>query len=90
MTKLDMIDTLTSVTEIEKKDVIKVLDGLTAMAYEYVKEDGEFILPGLGKLVKVYRKERQGRNPSTGEVITIKAKNVVKFRAKKALMKAVE
>ena len=85
-----MIDTLTSVTEIEKKDVIKVLDGLTAMAYEYVKEDGEFILPGLGKLVKVYRKERQGRNPSTGEVITIKAKNVVKFRAKKALMKAVE
>lgn len=89
MTKIQMIDNLTEVSGVPKKEVIKVLDGLTAMAYEYVKEDGEFTLPGFGKIVKAFRKERQGRNPSTGETITIKAKNVVKFRLQKALKDAV-
>lgn len=89
MTKAQMIDNLVIITEMKKKDVIKVLDGLTAMAYEYVKEDGEFTLPGLGKLVKVFRKERMGRNPSTGKIIKIKAKNVVKFKMQKALKDSV-
>ena len=40
--------------------------------------------PGLGKLVLVDRKARQGRNPQTGEVIQIPAKKVVKFRIAKA------
>jgi len=84
-----MIDNLATVTDMPKADVIKVLDGLTAMAYEYVKEDGEFTLPGFGKIVRVFRKERMGRNPATGETIKIKAKNVVKFRVQKALKDAV-
>jgi len=89
MTKSQLHDNLAEVVGLPKKDVIKVLDGLTAMAYEYVKEDGEFTLPGFGKLVKAFRKERMGRNPSTGEAIKIKAKNVVKFRMQKALKDAV-
>ena len=89
MTKAQMIDNLVEISNVEKKAVVQVLDGLTAMAYEYVREDGEFTLPGFGKLVKVFRKERMGRNPATGESIKIAAKNVVKFRVQKALKDAV-
>jgi DNA-binding protein HU-beta len=89
MTKSQMVDNLAILTDMDKKEVAKVLDGLTAMAYEYVKVDGEFTLPGLGKIVKIFRKERKGRNPFTGAAITIKAKNVVKFRVQKALKDSV-
>ena len=49
-------------------------------------EDGERLMfPGFGTFCIVERKERKGRNPRTGEEITIPAKKVVKFRAAKAL-----
>jgi len=47
------------------------------------------VLPGFGKLVKVKRKARKGRNPATGEEIQIKAKTVVKFRVAKACKDAI-
>ena len=57
------------------------------MAYKNAK-DG-FTIPGLGKLVKVNRKARMGRNPATGEAISIPAKTVLKFRIAKAAKDAV-
>ncbi|MBT7553095.1 HU family DNA-binding protein, partial [bacterium] len=65
------------------------LEVWTAMAYKEVVNNGEFSLPGLGKLVKVNRKAREGRNPATGESIHIPAKTVVKFRVAKAAKEAV-
>jgi DNA-binding protein HU-beta len=47
------------------------------------------MLPGLGKLIKVKRPARKGRNPATGEAIKIPAKTVVKFRLAKAAKDAV-
>ncbi|MCR4256341.1 MAG: HU family DNA-binding protein, partial [Candidatus Uhrbacteria bacterium] len=45
--------------------------------------------PGIGKLVKVHRNARMGRNPATGAEIKIPAKTVVKFRVAKAAKDAV-
>ena len=53
--------------------------------YQFPEEaNGEFTIPGLGKLVKAQRAARIGRNPQTGEAIKIKAKTAVKFRVAKA------
>ena len=57
---------------------------ITEVAYREVKKNGEFTLPGFGKLVKQKRKARMGVNPKTGERIKIAAKTVVKFRVAKA------
>ena len=46
-------------------------------------------MPGFGKLVKVARKARTGRNPATGEAIKIPAKTVVKAKIAKQLKDAV-
>jgi DNA-binding protein HU-beta len=48
------------------------------------KRNGEFLLPGFGKLVKQKRKARIGINPKTQQKIKIPAKTVVKFRVPKA------
>ena len=46
-------------------------------------------IPGFGTFVVSARKERQGRNPATGESITIPASNNVRFKAGKGLKDAV-
>ena len=89
MTKSQLMQELAAKTGLSKKDVVAFFDVLTEMAYKQVKSSGEFVLPGLGKLVKVHRAARQGRNPATGATIQIPAKTVVKFRVAKAAKEAV-
>jgi len=89
MTKSQMLQALADKTGMSKKEVGEFMDTLAEMAYSEVKENGEFVLPGLGKLVKQHRKARMGRNPATGESIQIPAKTVVKFRVAKAAKDAV-
>ena len=64
-------------------------DELTALSEKELKRSGEFMLPGMVKLVVQNRKERMGRNPATGEAIQIPAKTVVKARIAKQLKDAV-
>ncbi len=89
MTKAQLMGALAEKTGLAKKDVAGLMDALVEMAYSHVKKDGVFVLPGFGKLVKVNRPARMGRNPATGETIQIKAKTVVKFRVAKAAKDAV-
>jgi len=49
------------------------------LATSEVKSNGEFVLPGFGKLVRSERKAREGRNPATGETIQIPAKTTLSF-----------
>ncbi|OGL73913.1 DNA-binding protein [Candidatus Uhrbacteria bacterium RIFCSPHIGHO2_12_FULL_60_25] len=89
MTKAQLMTALAEKSGLAKKDVMSLMDQLVEMAYMHVKKDGVFVLPGFGKLVKVHRPARMGRNPATGESIQIKAKTVVKFRVAKAAKDAV-
>ena len=89
MTKAQMLNALAEKTGLSKKEVDSFLTELADLAYSEVKKEGEFVLPGFGKFVKVHRKARMGRNPATGEEIQIPAKTVVKFRVAKAAKDAV-
>ena len=82
MTKAKLIAHLAESTDIPKKQVAALLDELADVAYKEAKNG--FTLPGIGKLVVVDRKARMGRNPATGESISIPAKRVLKFRIAKA------
>jgi DNA-binding protein HU-beta len=83
------MEVLSSKTDMSKKDVVNLMTVLADLAYSEVKKAGEFVLPGFGKLVKVKRAARMGRNPATGATIQIPAKTVVKFRLSKAAKDAV-
>ena len=63
----------------------RFFDQLAELASNEVKENGEFALPGFGKLVLSERKAREGRNPQTGETIQIPAKTTLKFRLGKSI-----
>jgi DNA-binding protein HU-beta len=89
MTKSQIMSGLAEKTGLAKKDVVMLMDTLVEMAYSEVKKNGQFVVPGFGKMVKVNRKARVGINPATGEKINIAAKTVAKFRLAKAAKEAV-
>ena len=89
LTKSQLMQTMATATSMSKKDVGMFMEKMTELAYKEVKSNGEFVIPGIGKLVKVHRKARIGRNPATGEEIKIPAKTVVKFRVAKAAKESV-
>jgi DNA-binding protein HU-beta len=88
MSKSQTIAALAEKTKMSKKDVAMFLEALHDLAVKEVKKSGMFTVADLGKLVKVHRKARMGRNPATGAAIKIAAKTVVKFRVTKPVKDA--
>jgi len=84
MSKTQLATELAEATGTNKKTAAQFLESLSAIAYREAKKNGEFTVPGLGKLVKSHRAARTGRNPQTGEPIQIKARTALKFRVAKA------
>jgi DNA-binding protein HU-beta len=87
LTQTQVIQKLSEIEELPKKQVKAFLDSLAALAYKEAKNG--FVIPGLGKLELVQRKARTGRNPATGEPIKIPAKKAVKFKVSKVAKDAI-
>ena len=85
ITKSEILGRLAEETSLKKKDVAAVLEGLNALLAKVLKKDKKVKLPGLGIFAVKHRKARKARNPQTGEIITVKAKTVLKFRVSKEL-----
>ena len=89
MTQSQIVKKLADDCQVSNKAARAMLTSLADTAISQVKKNGIFVLPGLGRLVRVERKARMGRNPATGEAIKIPAKKVVKFRVAKSAKDAI-
>jgi DNA-binding protein HU-beta len=85
MTQTQIVRYLGDKTGIGNKAAKQFLTEFSLLAVNETKKKGMFVMPGIGRLVRVERKARTGRNPATGEAIKIPAKKVVKFRIAKAV-----
>lgn len=70
---------------IPKAQAAQAIHGLTEVVAEALKQGERVALPNLGALSVGDRPARQGRNPRTGESMTIAARKVVRFSAAGAL-----
>jgi DNA-binding protein HU-beta len=75
--------------DVKRTQARDFFDELAILCEKELKRSGEFVLPGMVKLVVQKRKARLGRNPATGEPIKIPAKTVVKARIIKQLKDSV-
>ncbi len=89
MSQSEVINHFAEKFEVKRADAKEFFNELAALAGKEVKKNGEFVLPGFGKLVLAKRKAREGRNPATGEPIKIPAKTTLKFRLGKAMKDSV-
>jgi DNA-binding protein HU-beta len=89
MTKTQLVKFMAGKVELTNKQAAAFLETLAGVAVAEAKKNGVFVLPGLGRLKKVQRKARMGRNPQTGAAIKIKAKTVAKFYVAKSVKDAI-
>lgn len=90
MNKSQLIDSISIRAEISKKDAEKALTAFTNVVADALVNGDKVQLVGFGTFEVTERAEHQGRNPATGEVITIAASKSPKFKAGKALKDAVK
>jgi DNA-binding protein HU-beta len=89
LTQTQVIKELAGSTGTSTKIAKQFVTSFSELAVRETKKNGVFVIPGIGRLVRVDRKARMGRNPATGEAIKIPAKKVVKFRVAKAVKDAI-
>jgi len=90
MTKAELIDQIAKDAKISKAAAKAALNSfIDGVTKSLKKKGGKVTLVGFGTFSKVRRKARKGRNPQTGELMKIKAKNAVTFKAGKKLKEAV-
>ena len=85
MNKNDLIQKLADRTGLAKVDAQKAVDGVFDLITDSLKEGEEVRVTGFGVFVVSSRAGGKGRNPQTGEEITIKASRAARFRAGKPL-----
>ena len=89
MNKSEFIDAIADSTGLTKADCGRALDGFIDAVQEALKNGDSVALVGFGTFSVKDRAERKGRNPQTGEEITIKAAKIPSFKAGKTLKDAV-
>ena len=85
MSQSEVVNHFAEKFDMKRAQVKEVFEELASLAAREVKQSGEFVLPGFGKMVLSERKAREGRNPQTGETIQIPAKTALKFRLSKGM-----
>lgn len=90
MSKIVLVEKIAEQAKLTKVDADRALKAFISIVSDSLKSGEDVALVGFGTFSVVERAERQGRNPKTGEVISISAKKVVKFKPGKALKDEVE
>ena len=85
MNKTELISAMSEKSELTKVDTEKALKAFIDTVTEELKNGGKVQLVGFGTFEVTERAERQGRNPKTGETITIPASKSPKFKASRSL-----
>jgi DNA-binding protein HU-beta len=80
MNKAELIDAMAEKAGLSKADAKRALDAFIDTTAGALKKKDRVSLVGFGSFSISTRAARKGRNPQTGKEITIKAKNVVKFK----------
>jgi DNA-binding protein HU-beta len=90
MNKSELIDAIAESADITKADAGRALDGFLSAVTGALNKGDSVALVGFGTFSVKERAERKGRNPQTGEEITIKAAKIPAFKAGKSLKDAVQ
>jgi DNA-binding protein HU-beta len=85
LTQTEIVNHLAEKSGMKRAAAKEFMNELANLAMSEVRQNGEFTLPGFGKLVLSERKAREGRNPATGQPIKIPAKTTLKFRIGKGM-----
>lgn len=88
MNKTDLVHEVASRTDVERRDVVKVVNAVLDVVRTTVAKGGRVTLADFGTFERVRRAPRVGRNPHTGEAVKIPATVKPMFRPGRGFVKA--
>jgi integration host factor subunit alpha len=80
LTKIEIIDSVYENLGISKKDSVTAVESLFEIIKDELGKGNDVMISGFGKWTVRAKKKRKGRNPQTGEALTIEARKVVTFK----------
>lgn len=89
MTKADIVEKIHAKTGFSKKESAEMVEGVFRIMKETLESGENLKISGFGNFQVKQKKDRKGRNPQTGEAITIEARSILTFKPSTLLKQAV-
>lgn len=89
MTKADIIEKIHNTTGLSKKDSAEMIESVFSIMKESLEAGETIKISGFGVFEPKQKNARRGRNPQTGEAITIEARKVLSFKPSSLLRDAI-
>lgn len=89
MTKADIAERIQANTGMSKKESLEMLDGVFSIMKNTLEVGEKIKVSGFGNFEVKQKKDRKGRNPQTGDAITIEARRILSFKPSALLREAI-
>ena len=89
MTKADIVEKIHTTTRLSKKESFEMLEAVFSIMKSTLESGEHFKISGFGTFEIKQKKDRRGRNPQTGESITIEARRILSFKPSSILRTAI-
>lgn len=89
LTKADLADAIYATLPVDKQKAAQVVEDYIEIIKDSLEKDGKVMLSGFGSYEVKFKPPRRGRNPQTGDSITLRARKVVKFKPSQLLRRAI-
>jgi integration host factor subunit alpha len=89
MTKTDIAEKIHAATGLTKKESIELMEAVLSIMKETLESGESLKISGFGNFMVKQKTDRRGRNPQTGEAITISARRVMTFKPSISLKNSV-
>jgi integration host factor subunit alpha len=89
MTKADLIERLHIATGFSKKESAEMLESVLSIMKTTLESNEKLKISGFGNFEVKQKSDRRGRNPQTGEAITISARKILTFKPSPLLRQAI-
>ncbi len=89
MRKIDIIESAYANLDIPRKDCVRIIESFFDLIKDDLVKGKDVMISGFGKWTVKAKKKRRGRNPQTGEPLTIDAKRVITFKPSTVLRDAI-
>jgi len=87
ITKTEMVNMLYNQLNISKSESLQIVESFLDLIKSELEKSNTVMISGFGKWTVRSKRERKGRNPLTGEEMTIEARKVVTFKSSPSLIK---
>ena len=89
LTKADLADAIYATLPYDKQRAAQIVEMYIELIKDALEKEGKVMLSGFGSYEVKYKPPRRGRNPQTGDSISLRARRVVKFKPSQLVRKAI-